>query len=60
MGALLVFQLWAEKVQCQAQDFARFVPAAGQTCDDYMAPFLSRNTGYLSNPVREEGDLLAT
>jgi len=49
IGGLLVFPLWDQPVQCATEELGRFVPPAGQTCGAYMADFLSRTPGYLTN-----------
>jgi ATP-binding cassette subfamily G (WHITE) protein 2 (SNQ2) len=50
LGGMLVFPIWDVEVQCTEQEFGRFTPPAGQTCEAYMAPFLQQNPGYLDNP----------
>lgn len=49
-GALVAFNLRDAVVICGDDELARFAPPAGQTCGDYMAPFLARSTGYLVDP----------
>lgn len=52
IGALLVFADFDKPVHCRDDEFARFNPTSGQTCMEYMAPYLSgpgsRNN--LTNP----------
>lgn len=51
MGGLLVPTMWDVEVRCAQEEFGRFSPPAGQTCGEYMAPFLSMNPGYVDDPV---------
>lgn len=37
------------RVTCLPEDFLRFPPPAGQTCGEYLAPYLQQ-TGYLEDP----------
>ena len=38
-------------VVCKAAEFAKFPPAAGQTCGEYLEPFLSMlGQGYVEDP----------
>ena len=52
IGALLVFADFDKPVRCKESEFARFNPPSGQSCMEYMAPYLSgpgsRNN--LTNP----------
>ncbi|KAG9016077.1 hypothetical protein FRB93_011551 [Tulasnella sp. JGI-2019a] len=50
IGGLLVFPEWDATVTCKEQEFARFVPPAGQTCGAYLAPFMESHTGYIQDP----------
>ncbi|KAM0786354.1 hypothetical protein ACM66B_001825 [Microbotryomycetes sp. NB124-2] len=50
LGAFSVFGLWDEPVRCSAEEFARVVPPAGQTCGQYLGAFLSQAPGYIVNP----------
>ncbi|CEJ61673.1 Putative Localization: integral membrane protein [Penicillium brasilianum] len=47
VGGLLGEVLWDVKVQCQPSEFVTFSAPSGQTCGEYMADFLSAQTGYL-------------
>ena len=52
MGALLVFVDFDREIQCKESEFAIFNPPQGQSCAEYLAPYLagpgSRNN--LINP----------
>jgi len=37
-------------VQCSASELLNFNPSGGQTCEAYMAPYISAAGGYLANP----------
>lgn len=50
MGGMLVFPIWDVDVECRMEEFARFTPPQGQTCQAYMAPFMEANPGYLQDP----------
>lgn len=47
VGGLLGEVLWDVKVQCEPSEFVTFSAPSGQTCGEYMADFLSAQTGYL-------------
>jgi ABC-type multidrug transport system permease subunit len=55
MGGLLVFPIWDVTVQCKESEFGVFDPPSGETCGNYMAEFLSQNTGYINNPDATSG-----
>ncbi|KAK1147145.1 ATP-binding cassette transporter snq2 [Aspergillus melleus] len=38
------------EVQCTPDEMAVFDPPSGQTCQQYVAQYLERNAGYLTNP----------
>lgn len=50
-GALLNFVIFDVDVRCADREMARFAPPAGQTCQEYLAPFMQTMTGYIENPV---------
>lgn len=37
-------------VVCAANEFVKFQPAGGATCETYMKPYISAAGGYLQNP----------
>lgn len=41
MGSLLVFVDWGRPIQCKESEFAIFNPPQGQSCADYLAPYLA-------------------
>ena len=41
MGALLVFVDFDREIQCKESEFAIFNPPQGQSCAEYLAPYLS-------------------
>ncbi|KAF9165539.1 hypothetical protein DFQ26_009790 [Actinomortierella ambigua] len=47
---LVAAQLHGVPVRCKPDEFSVFPAPAGQTCGEYTADFLSRNTGYINNP----------
>ncbi|KAJ5152564.1 uncharacterized protein N7482_009042 [Penicillium canariense] len=47
VGGLLGEVLWDVKVQCDPSEYITFSAPSGQTCGEYMANFLSSQTGYL-------------
>jgi ABC-type multidrug transport system permease subunit len=51
LGALMTFTIWDVEVTCDSDEYGTFDPPAGQTCGEYMSPFLSQATGYLRDPV---------
>ncbi|KAE8244585.1 hypothetical protein A4X13_0g6466 [Tilletia indica] len=50
VGGLVANELGGLEIRCQGTEFTRFDPPAGQTCQQWTAPFLSSNGGYLDNP----------
>lgn len=51
---LLGVVLHDKKVVCRRKELSFFDPPSGQTCQEYMAPFLSKATGYIQNPEATE------
>ncbi|KFH67291.1 hypothetical protein MVEG_06026 [Podila verticillata NRRL 6337] len=47
---LVTTQLYNVKVICAPLEFNIIQPPAGQTCMQFMGPFLSRASGYINNP----------
>ncbi|KAI2830529.1 hypothetical protein CBS147343_10393 [Aspergillus niger] len=47
VGGLLGEVLWDVKVQCEPSEYIQFNAPSGQTCGQYMAEFISEQTGYL-------------
>ncbi|KAG0196193.1 hypothetical protein BGX28_010451 [Mortierella sp. GBA30] len=47
---LVTTQLNGLQVQCRDTEFSIFQPPSGQTCMQYIGPFLQRSTGYINNP----------
>ena len=47
---LVGIMLHEKPVICTKKELNFFDPPAGQTCGQYMAPFLSRATGYIADP----------
>ncbi|KAJ9214471.1 hypothetical protein DTO166G4_3875 [Paecilomyces variotii] len=47
VGGLLGEVLWDIKVECKPEELVHFQSPPGQTCGEYMASFLSEQTGYL-------------
>lgn len=40
MGGLLVFNVWDTDIRCKESEFAIFDPPAGETCMEYLGPFM--------------------
>lgn len=40
MGGLLTFTIWDKPVNCKESEFAVFDPPSGQTCAEYLTPYL--------------------
>jgi ATP-binding cassette subfamily G (WHITE) protein 2 (PDR) len=38
------------KIHCADNEFVNFNPPSGQTCGDYMRPWINKAGGYLQNP----------
>lgn len=55
VGGIAATQLHARQVTCAAGETSIFSPPAGQTCQEYLAPFLAEAPGYLGNPNATEG-----
>ena len=51
LEGLLTFVEHENVVRCATNEFARFAPLAGQTCQDYAGAFVSQMGGYLNNPM---------
>lgn len=51
---LLSLVLHEKKVVCAEKELAFLNPPQGQTCGEYMKPFLSMSTGYIENPNATE------
>ncbi|CCD25961.2 ATP-binding cassette transporter SNQ2 NDAI_0G01850 [Naumovozyma dairenensis CBS 421] len=47
---MIGIMLHDKKVVCSKKELNYFNPPAGQTCGEYMDPFLSGATGYINNP----------
>lgn len=48
--AFLVLGIANVKVKCADYEYTRFTPTSGQTCEQYMAPYIQMaGTGYLKN-----------
>ncbi|KAI9314324.1 ABC-2 type transporter-domain-containing protein [Dichotomocladium elegans] len=43
-------ELHSIDVRCNENDFVKFTPPTGQTCGEYMAPYLTYGPGYVDNP----------
>ena len=48
--ALLGQALGKMSIECSAVEYVTIVPPSGQTCAEYMDPFISTAGGYLQNP----------
>lgn len=46
---LLGVVLHGKEVKCKKKEFSYFDPPSGQTCGEYMEPFLKMATGYVDN-----------
>lgn len=53
IGALLVFVDFDKPVICKPSEFATFNPPSGQTCGEYLAPYLAGpgSRSNLTNPL---------
>lgn len=50
IGGMLAAAVKNSSVYCLDADFLRFPPPSGQTCGEYLQPYLSRAGGYVENP----------
>ena len=50
-GGLLAVGLADAEVVCASNEYLRFTPTAGQTCGQYMTPYISYAGGYLLDPA---------
>ncbi|CCD25960.2 pleiotropic drug resistance family ABC transporter NDAI_0G01840 [Naumovozyma dairenensis CBS 421] len=48
---LVGIMLHKKPVICSEKELNYFAPPSGQTCGEYMEPFLSRATGYITDPA---------
>jgi CDR ABC transporter. len=53
IGGLLSTTLANTAISCASNEFLTFNSVANSTCQDYMAPYISANGGYLLNPDNE-------
>ena len=53
--ALLGQALGKMPIQCSDVEFVTIEPVSGQTCQQYMDPFISTAGGYLNNPNATSG-----
>ncbi|ORY85493.1 putative ABC transporter [Protomyces lactucae-debilis] len=51
LGGMLTSAVSGLEVRCSSNEFARFSPGAGQTCQDYAGSFAQQFGGYLNNPA---------
>ncbi|PSN63765.1 hypothetical protein BS50DRAFT_576389 [Corynespora cassiicola Philippines] len=54
VGGIVATALHGREVQCSNRETSIFDPPAGQTCGDYLAPYLSQAPGVLQNPNATE------
>ncbi|KAK2672901.1 hypothetical protein RAB80_010444 [Fusarium oxysporum f. sp. vasinfectum] len=47
-GAFLGAAIHDQPVRCEEGEFARFEPPSGQSCDEYVEPFIQRAGGYVT------------
>lgn len=50
VDGMLSAGLAGTRVICKQREYLRFYPPSGQTCDEYMSPFISMAGGYLQSP----------
>lgn len=50
IGGIVATELHGRPVRCSSQEASIFDPPSGLTCGQYLAPFLQKAPGYLSNP----------
>ncbi|CAK4006136.1 ABC transporter CDR4 [Lecanosticta acicola] len=50
VAGMAATMLHGRQVQCSTEEVSMFNPPAGQTCQQYMAPYLQTAPGYLLNP----------
>lgn len=50
LEGLLSLATHNEPIRCAANEFARFAPPGGQTCQEYAGTFIQRVGGYLNDP----------
>lgn len=52
IDALLALGIANVNVECSDYEYSKFAPAGGQTCGEYMAPYIKMaGTGYLADPM---------
>ncbi|KAE8262419.1 hypothetical protein A4X03_0g2469, partial [Tilletia caries] len=50
VGGLVANELGGLEIRCADQEFTRFDPPSGQSCQQWAGPFVSSSGGYLNNP----------
>ncbi|KAF2092595.1 hypothetical protein NA57DRAFT_82150 [Rhizodiscina lignyota] len=50
VGGIVSTELHGRQVDCSATEVSMFNPPSGQTCQEYLAPYLSQAPGTLQNP----------
>ena len=50
VGAMADAMLYGRQIQCATDELSVFDPPAGQTCGQYLAPYLTQAPGTLQNP----------
>lgn len=50
IAGMAATELHGERITCSADEVSVFNPPAGQTCGQYLAPYLTQSAGTLQNP----------
>ena len=50
LQGILATGLWGNEVRCQPREFVQFDPPLGQTCGQYMEPYIKEAGGYVADP----------
>ena len=51
LEGLLSTVIHDQPVICTEQEFARIVPSTGETCEQWLGPYVQEMGGYLQNPT---------
>ncbi len=60
ISPLIANELYGLSIQCAANEFSRFSPPSGQTCEQWAGNYISRIGGYLANPSATQDCMYCT
>jgi len=55
VGGMIPTGISMAPIVCSPQELIKFMPSTGQTCSEYMAPYLEMAGGYLVDPENMSG-----